>query len=90
MLRHLRVRVENKPGALMRVTGVLTSKGLNIEHLSASPEPGNERVAEIRIRVAMEERFEKRVVAEINRLVNVLMVEDLSALELPARTEGVA
>jgi len=89
MLRHLKVRAENKPGVLLRVTGILTSKGLNIEHLSAGPEPGNERVSEIRIQVPMEERYEKRVVAEIHRLVNVLTVEDLSAVEMP-RAEGAA
>ena len=34
----IQVRLENKPGALMRVAGILTATGTNIESLVLSPD----------------------------------------------------
>ncbi len=36
MLQVISLLVENKPGALMRITGVLTARGYNIESLTVA------------------------------------------------------
>lgn len=38
MQQIIRVWLENKPGALMRVAGILTAKGSNIESLTVMPD----------------------------------------------------
>jgi len=81
MLRTIRVLAENKPGALMRVTGILTAKGLNIETLSLAPTQERAEFSEILITAQVEPWLERRVVAEMNRLVNVLEAEDVTEAE---------
>ena len=70
----LDVLLEAKPGALMRVTGILTAKGINIDRLSLSPDAGRPGLARIRLSARVEERYRQRIVKEIRRLVQVLSV----------------
>jgi acetolactate synthase-1/3 small subunit len=81
MLRTIRILAENKPGALMRVTGILTAKGLNIETLTLAPTQEMAGISEILISAQVEPWLERRVVAEMNRLVNVLEAEDITEAE---------
>ena len=81
MLRTIRLLAENKPGTLMRVAGILTAKGLNIETLTLAPTREQDGISEIRITAQVEPHLERRVVAEMNRLVNVLEAEDVTEAE---------
>lgn len=72
----IQVWMENKPGALMRVAGILTAKGLNIDSLSVSPDGEDRSISKMTIVAEVEPRFRVRVVQEINRLVNVIFAKD--------------
>jgi acetolactate synthase I/III small subunit len=72
----IQVWMENKPGALMRVVGILTAKGLNIDSLVVGPEGEDRNVSKMTIVAEIEPRFRIRLVQEINRLVNVIFVKD--------------
>lgn len=76
MRQTIQIWLENKPGALMRVAGVLTAKGCNIETLTVAPDPWREGVSKMTIVAGVEPRLRQRVVNEMNRLVNVLWASD--------------
>jgi acetolactate synthase small subunit len=71
------VLVENKPGVLLRVAGVLAARAINIERLIASQtnEPGISRIT-----FAFKEDEEQlhRILPKIDRLVNVIETKKLS------------
>src|ERR1700687_4585595 len=81
MLQIISLLVENKPGALMRVTGLLTSRGYNIESLTVARtlDPTLSRMS---IVVDVEPQLRTQVIKQMNKLVNVLQASDLT--EAPA------
>jgi acetolactate synthase I/III small subunit len=81
MLQTISVLLENKPGALLRVAGVLSARGYNIESLTVAKtlDPALSRMT---IVVDVEDRIRTQVVKQVNKLVNVLQATDLS--EAPA------
>ena len=81
MLQLISLLVENKPGALMRVTGVLAARGYNIESLTVARTLDPE-LSRMSIVVDIEPTQRVQVIKQINKLVNVLQVSDL--------TEGLA
>ncbi len=78
MQRTIQVWLEDKPGALMRVAGVITAKGSNIVALTVAPDPWQAGVSRMTIVVDLEARLQVRVVNEMNRLVNVLLATDVT------------
>ncbi|HVT95467.1 MAG TPA: acetolactate synthase small subunit [Bryobacteraceae bacterium] len=76
MRQTIQIWLENRPGALMRVAGILTAKGCNIETLTVAPDPWREGISRMTIVADVEERLHGRVVKEMNRLVNVLCAQD--------------
>ena len=77
MLQIISLLVENKPGALMRVTGLLTSRGYNIESLTVARtlDPTLSRMS---IVVDVEPQLRTQVIKQMNKLVNVLQASDLT------------
>lgn len=75
----IHVRLENKPGALMRVAGILTATGTNIESLVLSPDADEPGVSNMTIVADIEPRLRERVVHQMNRLVNVFVASDITA-----------
>ena len=77
MLQIISLLVENKPGALMRVTGLLTSRGYNIESLTVARtlDPTLSRMS---IVVDVEPQLRGQVIKQMNKLVNVLQATDLT------------
>jgi acetolactate synthase I/III small subunit len=77
MLQVISLLVENKPGALMRITGVLTARGYNIESLTVArtQEVGLSRMT---IVVDVEPQLRRQVIKQMNRLINVLQANDLT------------
>jgi acetolactate synthase-1/3 small subunit len=77
MSRHtISVHVENKPGALMRITSMFARRGFNIESLAVGP---TERagVSCITIRVDCAQHSLEQIEKQMHKLVNVLRVNEL-------------
>ncbi len=81
MLQLISLLLENKPGALMRVTGVLTARGYNIESLTVARTLDPE-LSRMSIVVDIEPAQRAQLIKQMNKLINVLQASDLS--ESPA------
>jgi acetolactate synthase-1/3 small subunit len=81
MLQVISLLVENKPGALMRVTGLLSARGYNIESLTVARTLDPE-LSRMTIVVDVNPSLSKLLIKQMNRLVNVLQASDLT--ESPA------
>src|SRR5262249_59007711 len=77
MLQTISLLVENKPGALMRITGVLTARGYNIESLTVARTLDPE-LSRMTIVVDVDPQLRQQVIKQMNKLVNVLQAIDLS------------
>src|SRR3982074_1343810 len=77
MLQIISLLVENKPGALMRVTGLLSSRGYNIESLTVARtlDPTLSRMSKV---VDVEPQLRAQVIKQMNKLINVLQAIDLT------------
>src|SRR5947209_8285368 len=83
MLQVISVLMENKPGALLRVTELLSARGYNIESLTVARtlDPALSRMT---IVVDVDATLRQQVIKQMNKLVNVLQATDLT--ETPAVT----
>ena len=81
MLITISILLENKPGALMRVTGLLSQRGYNIESLTVARtlDPSLSRMT---IAVDVDSKLRPQVIKQMNKLINVLQAVDLT--ESPA------
>jgi acetolactate synthase-1/3 small subunit len=80
-VRHtLSVLVENKPGALMRVTSMFARRGFNIESLAVGPTERHD-VSRITLRVDCAPGTLEQIEKQMHKLVNVLRVQELVAGE---------
>jgi acetolactate synthase I/III small subunit len=77
MLQVISLLLENKPGALMRVTGVLTARGYNIETLTVARTLDPE-LSRMTIVVDIDPGLRAQVIKQMNKLVNVLQASDLT------------
>lgn len=77
MIQIISLLVENKPGALMRITGVLSARGYNIESLTVARtlDPTLSRMS---IVVDVEPQLRAQVIKQMNKLINVLQASDLT------------
>ncbi len=77
MLQVISLLVENKPGALMRVTGLLSARGYNIESLTVARtlDPALSRMT---IAVDVEAKQRPQLIKQMNKLINVLQATDLT------------
>src|SRR6516165_1976273 len=81
MLQIISLLLENKPGALMRVTGLLTQRGYNIESLTVARTLDPE-LSRMTIAVDVDSMQRSQVIKQMNKLINVLQANDLT--EAPA------
>jgi acetolactate synthase-1/3 small subunit len=77
MLQLISLLVENKPGALMRVTGVLSARGYNIESLTVARTLDPE-LSRMSIVVDIESSQRAQLIKQMNKLINVLQASDLT------------
>ena len=76
-MRHtLSVLVENKPGALARISNMFARRGFNIESLAVGPTERPE-VSRITLRVDCEQHSLEQIEKQMHKLVNVLRVSEL-------------
>ncbi len=77
MLQVISLLLENKPGALMRVTGLLSARGYNIESLTVARTLDPE-LSRMTIVVDIDPLLRKQVIKQMNKLINVLQAADLT------------
>jgi acetolactate synthase I/III small subunit len=77
MLQLISLLLENKPGALMRVTGLLSARGYNIESLTVGRTLDPE-LSRMSIVVDVEPNQRAQVIKQMNKLINVLQAIDLT------------
>jgi acetolactate synthase-1/3 small subunit len=69
--------MENKPGALMRVTGLLSQRGYNIEGLTVA-RTLDSTLSRMTITVDVEANIRTQVIKQMNKLINVLQAADVT------------
>jgi acetolactate synthase I/III small subunit len=75
--RHtLSVLVENKAGLLVRVAGLFSRRGFNIESLAVGPTE-HEEISRMTIVVNCDDHPLEQVTKQLNRLINVLKIVEL-------------
>lgn len=84
MLQTISLLVENKPGALMRVVGVLAARNFNVESLTVA-RTLDDSLSRMTIVVDVELKVRAQVVKQLNKLVNVLQATDLTEEKSVAR-----
>ena len=77
MKHTLSVLVENRPGALMRVTSLFARRGFNIDSLAVGPTERHD-VSRITLRVDCEHTSLEQIEKQMHKLVNVLRVQELA------------
>ncbi len=78
--RHtLAVVVDNEPGILARIAGLFTARGYNIESLTVSEITEDKAVSRITIVTSASPPVLEQIVAQLDRLVPVHTVTDLTA-----------
>jgi acetolactate synthase-1/3 small subunit len=84
MTRTLVALVEDKPGVLARVAGLLRRRAFNIESLTVgrTQEPG---ISHMTIVVDSDQTSAQKVAQHLNKLINVIGVEDVSDHSIVAR-----
>ena len=79
-VRHhiLSVLVENKAGVLARIAGLFARRGFNIYSLAVAPSEGNARFSRVTIVVDAQSAPLEQIVAQLNKLINVVAITDLA------------
>ena len=78
------VRVENKPGVLARVAGLFARRGFNIVSLAVAPTE-NILFSRLTIVVDAESAPLEQVVKQLDKLINVVEIQELAPTESVAR-----
>jgi acetolactate synthase I/III small subunit len=74
----LSVLVENKAGVLARVAGLFSRRGFNIFSLAVAPTDDDERFSRITIVVDVESSSLEQVIQQLDKLVNVVEIDELA------------
>ncbi|WP_343203477.1 acetolactate synthase small subunit [Olsenella sp. An293] len=80
----LSVLVENKPGVLSRVTGLISRRGFNIESLTVAPTE-DENLSRMTIIVEADEVGFEQITKQLHKLVSVYKISDLTYEEAVER-----
>ena len=84
MTHTLSVLLENKPGALARVSNMFARRGFNIESLAVGPTERPD-VSRITLRVECDQHSLEQIEKQMHKLVNVLRVSELEPGETVER-----
>ncbi|MEJ2115367.1 MAG: acetolactate synthase small subunit [Gammaproteobacteria bacterium] len=80
-MRHIiSILLENEAGALSRVSGLFSARGYNIESLTVAP-TDNSTVSRITVVTGGSDEVISQIVNQLNKLVDVVKVLDLTADE---------
>jgi acetolactate synthase-1/3 small subunit len=79
--RHtLAIIVDNEPGILARIAGLFTARGYNIESLTVTDISEDDLVSRITIVTSASTHVMEQIIAQLDRLVPVHKVADLTSL----------
>ncbi|GBC78427.1 Putative acetolactate synthase small subunit [bacterium HR08] len=84
MLRTLILRVENRPGALARITGLFSARGINIESLTVA-RTEDPTLSHMTIVVDLDDVALEKLVKLLDRLVDVVTVTVVDTREAVER-----
>jgi acetolactate synthase regulatory subunit len=89
-IRHhiLSVLVENKPGVLARIAGLFARRGFNIYSLAVAPAESHARFSRVTIVVDAESAPLEQIVGQLDKLVNVVAISDLSPRDARRKPVG--
>jgi len=80
-MRHvISVLVENKSGVLARIAGLFSGRGFNIDSLSVG-ETVDKTISRMTIVTHGDDRIIEQITKQLNRLIDVIKVVDLTSLE---------
>jgi acetolactate synthase small subunit len=74
----LEVLVENSPGVLARVAGLFSRRAFNIDSLNVGPTE-NPAISKMMIVVGVEGHSLEQVIAQLDKLVNVISIKEIAA-----------
>ena len=77
MRRILAILLENEPGSLSRIVGLFSQRAFNIETLTVAP-TDDPSLSRITIETVGDERVVEQIVKQVNKLVDVIKVSDLT------------
>src|ERR1700679_2811097 len=84
-MRHLiAILLQNEAGALTRVTGLISSRGYNIESLSVAP-TNRPTVSRVTLVTSGSDHVIAQINAQLQKLVDVVVVEDMTSGDHLAR-----
>lgn len=84
-MRHtISVLVENRFGALARIAGLFSGRGYNIESLNVSPTE-DQSISKMTIVTSGDDAVLEQIHKQLNKLVDVVMVTDLTGSGFAAR-----
>lgn len=69
--------LENRPGVLARVVGLISGRGFNIESLNVAP-TNDDTTSRLTMTVPGDKRVLEQVTKQLNKLVDVIKVTDLT------------
>ena len=72
----LSVLVQNKPGVLARIAGLISRRGYNIESLAVGPTESAE-MSRITLQVNVEDVVLEQITKQLNQLIEVLKIDEL-------------
>ncbi len=80
-MRHIiSVQLENESGALSRVSGLFSARGFNIESLTVAP-THDKTLSRMTIVSIGDDAIIEQIVKQLNKLIDVVKVTDLTATE---------
>lgn len=88
MLKTVALLVENSPGVLTHVSGLISRRGFNIESIAAS---GTEQANITRISLVLDvvdDREYEQIVAQLGKLIQILKVVDMNNSQKISRELG--
>lgn len=80
MKHTISILVENEFGALARIAGLFSSRGYNIESLVVAPTL-DESISRMTINTRGDDRTVEQILKQLNKLVNVVKVKDVTREE---------
>ncbi len=69
--------VENQPGVLARIVGLISGRGFNIQSLNVAPTMDAD-ISRLTMTVPGDDRVLEQVTKQLNKLVNIIKVTDLT------------
>lgn len=80
-MRHvLSVLVENKPGVLSRVTGLVSRRGFNIDSLAVAPTE-NPTMSRLTAIIRADDEGYEQITKQLHKIINVHKISDLTSAD---------